>query len=190
MFSKTLKMNIFLSAISISLAASASAQTVGRTVVDGSGKFVGLLVSSGLESIVERKINDQWIAFHMGTEGFASGFEFGNSSPLFTDNHCSGHPYIAAETTPSLGSVFAPDVPVNYYSYYAGFETPYVLRGTLVYPSIPFTRITVASYLGTVTSLSPLTGTCYTSPLPPQPVIAGSMSLFNLGPFTPPLSVQ
>jgi hypothetical protein len=164
----------------------------GRTVVDSTGKLVGLLISSGVyDNLVELQIKNQWVIFGIGTAGLDSSSGLGLL--FFTDQNCQSQPYVAAEQTPPYGFLRAFNVNVNYTSYFfdSGTHT-YVSSGTLIYPSLPHTILTIANY-GGITSLSPLTVTCYksaTNPFIPRPLLVGPMATVDLGPFTPPFSVK
>ena len=133
----------------------------GRTVVDSNGKLVGLLISADpYDNLVDLQIKNQWVSFGVGTAGIDSSYGDPGGTLFFTDPNCNGQPYVAAEQTPPIGFVFAYNVPVNYTSLFTSGTRNYVSSGTLVYPSLPFKILTIATDMYNITSLSPLIGTC------------------------------
>lgn len=149
----------------------------GLSVYDSKGIYVGRALERNL---VAQQINGGWVSFPVGYLGLrAEGL-----SLYFTSPNCTGTAYLAANDLPIRGVIYTEPGIGSFEA--SGF---YANAGTLVYPTPPYSLLTMSSVLGvqTLTSASGMSGSC--APLESKAnVLAGPAGTIKIGPFKPPFT--
>lgn len=148
-------------------------------VYDSKGAYVGKLLE---KNIAAQSINGSWISFPVGHLGLkAEGL-----SLYYTTQNCTGPAYLAANDLPIRGVIYTePGVGAFEVSgFYAG-------AGTLVYPTPPYSLMTMGSVLGvqSLTSATGIVGSCATLESKAS-ILVGTAGTIKIGPYKLPLSTR
>jgi hypothetical protein len=136
----------------------------GMSVFDSKGRFVGFSEASNL---VRMYYGRQWLEVGIIPETATIIQSYGAGVPYyFTSGGCSGTPYLPAEQTLPVQTVFS-------------------LNGNnpgVYYPASPFKNISAQSYALSPPSCTPIS--------PPQTMLAGVATKINFPVFTPPFVLK